>query len=421
MKSIVSTDRRRVRMLSMLAVAVSLCCAAGVLAPRANAFAPQCGDHYSAVRNATNPLILSAAPGANPLNGGTFFVNGPKHGSAAGAIARRFGVDASTPPGSALPSFTDSESWATFAQNVSRTLGSLPSGVASEVRKLAKIASQPELQKVSIYSQGGGAGAIYSQTQKLFCHNFTADPGSVPIVMTYFLHPALGGCATPAQMRAATPAFERRVNELVAAIGNRPVVLLLEEDAYGSSACMSRHGDLGDWERVVRYEVDRASTLPHAVVYLEAGYSDSNSPTYTARALNHSDIGKIRGFFTNDTHINWTLNEIKWGKRISMMTHGADFIVNTAQNGNGPKLNGNRVKNGNEDLCNPPGRGLGPSPTTATGFSHVDAFLWTSVPGNSSGSCHGGPASGTFWTQRAIALAGAANNRLGPHSPSAPY
>jgi hypothetical protein len=43
------------------------------------------------------------------------------------------------------------------------------------------------------------------------------------------------------------------------------------------------------------------ATLPHAVVYVEAGYSDSNTVGYTARALNAIDINKIRGFFTNDT------------------------------------------------------------------------------------------------------------------------
>ncbi len=76
------------------------------------------------------------------------------------------------------------------------------------------------------------------------------------------------------------------------------------------------------------------------------------------------------------------------------MTHGAHFVVNTAQNGQGPLLNKHPPQQGVEDLCNPPGRGLGPRPTTSTGFPHVDAFLWTHVPGNSSGSCNGGPPSG---------------------------
>jgi endoglucanase len=43
----------------------------------------------------------------------------------------------------------------------------------------------------------------------------------------------------------------------------------------------------------------------------------------------------------------------------------------------------------------------------------VDAYLWTGVPGNSAGSCNGGPPAGTFWSARAIGLAARASNRIG--------
>ncbi|MHB1837935.1 MAG: glycoside hydrolase family 6 protein, partial [Solirubrobacteraceae bacterium] len=75
---------------------------------------------------------------------------------------------------------------------------------------------------------------------------------------------------------------------------------------------------------------------------------------------------------------------------------------------------------GNEDLCNPPGRGLGPMDTTDTGFPLADAFMWTHPPGNSSG-CGGGPPGGVFWPAYAIGLAERANQQLGPRFPSRPY
>jgi endoglucanase len=385
------------------------------------AYAPQCADPYGARRDPANPLMLPQPPGADPLNGANFFVDGPAHGAAAGAVARLLGFDVSTPVGSVLKAFSDSLSWITFSATTLLRTALEPPSVVRQIRELEKIAVEPEVQRISIYSQGGGPGAIFAQAEKLFCHNFTADPGSIPIISTYFLHPALGGCATPSQINAAWPAFRRRVDELAAAIGNRPVVLLLETDAFGSSACMARMGDLGMWEADVRYEVDRMAALPHTVVYVEAGYSDANSAGYTARALNQVDIGRIRGFFTNDTHQNWTINEVRWADKVSRQTHGANYIVNTAQNGNGPLLNPDPVHQGVEDLCNPPGRGLGPKPTTNTGVPHADAFLWTSPPGNSSGTCNGGTASGTFWAARAVDLATNANNRLGPGFPSQPY
>ncbi len=377
-----------------------------------------CGDPYSPTRNPANPLALPVAPGPNPLNGANFFVDGPAHGAAAGAIAQLLGRNPK--------SFPDSYSWAEFQQHilgsasVQQRLKNDP-GLAYKVRNLEKIAVEPEPQRFSAYAQGGTPRGEYSQAIKIFCHNMTADPGTIPIINTYFLHPAAGACPTPAKLRAAGPLFRARIDAIARATGHRPVVYLLELDGIGSSGCVRKMGSLGIWEADLRYEVKKISSLPHTVVYLEAGYSDANGPRYTARVLNAAGVGMIRGFWTNDTHLNWTINEVKWGEKVSRRTHGANFVINTAQNGNGPKKNPHPVTQGNEDLCNPPGRGLGPRPTTDTGFAHVDAFLWSSPPGNSSGPCNGGTASGTFWTAHAIQLAAHANGRLGPGYPSRPY
>jgi endoglucanase len=387
-------------------------------APRAQAAArQQCADPYSSTRDPANPLALAAAPGANPLTGAHFFVDGPAHGVAAGAIAQLLGLNPRSLP--------DTESWSTFATSLTagRLLGKLNgnAGLANQVKQLSKIAAQPEVQRVSAYSYGGGPGGIFAQTQKLLCHNLLADPGSILILNTYFLHPAAGVCPGAGALRRAAGTFRRRVNELAAAVERRPVVMLLETDAIGTSSCIRRRGGLGEWEALLRYEIGKMATLPHAVVYVEGGYEDSGSARYSANVLNAVGIRRIRGFFTNDTHINWTINEVHWATTVSRRTHGAHFIVNTAQNGNGPLLNPHPSSQGIEDLCNPPGRGLGPQPSTATGFALADAWLWTSPPGNSSGHCRGGPSGGSFWPARAIGLGELANNRLGPKYPSRPY
>ncbi len=378
--------------------------------------AQKCAQPYPARRDPANPLNLRVAPGSDPLRGANFFVDGPAHGRAAGAIAQLLGANPDR--------FSSALSWARFQQRMhagrmeARIASS--SRVAHEIVELSKIAAQPEAQRFSIYSEGGGPGAIFAQAEKIFCQNMTADPGSIPIITTYFMHAALGGCPTTHQIRAYNPVFHRRVNEMAAATGRRPAVYLLELDAIGSSRCISRIGSMHAWEADLRYEMRKMQALPHTVVYVEAGYSDSNPVRYTARILNAIGVRRIRGFFTNDTHNNWTINEIRWATRISRLTHGAHFIVNTATNGHGPLRNHDRVHNGNEDLCNPPGRGLGPRDTTATGFRRADAFLWTHPPGNSSG-CGGGPPAGDFWPARAIHMAQNANARLGPRYPSRPY
>jgi endoglucanase len=361
--------------------------------------------------------MLRSAPGPDPLHGAHFFVDGPRHGSAAGAIASLLGIDPT--------SYPDGYSWRRFKRDVEfgalhRKLEGDP-GLAYQVHLFEKIADQPEAQRFSAFSGGGGPGAILKHVQKIFCHNLKADPGSIPIITTYFAHPGVGYCASHAAIADAVPTFRRWVDEMVAGTGRRPVVYLLEVDGFGSSGCMAHRGTLSDYESLIRYEIDKVSALPHAVVYMEGGYSDSNTARYTARALNRVGINKIRGFFTNDTHLNWTTKEVRWAEAISRMTHGTHFIVNTAQNGNGPKLNPHPRYQGVEDLCNPPGRGLGPRLTTATGFPNLDALMWTHTPGNSSGSCHGGPSPGTFWAARALDLAAHANSRLGPGYASDPY
>jgi endoglucanase len=364
-------------------------------------------DRYPAKRDPTNPLDLPSPPGANPLHGANFFVDGPAHGAAAGAIASLLGID---PRG--LP---NDLSWAQFKHEHAAAIAA-----NHQAGLLAKIADQPDANRFSLYSMGGGPGAIYGQVHKIVCDNMAADPGTVPIFTTYFLYQA-GYCETSGEILSHRGTFERQINEMARGIGRRPAVMLLELDALGASRCMQRNGALRYWEGDMRYEINKLAALPHTVVYMEAGYADSNDPRYTATALNAVGIRKIRGFWTNDTHEDWTIKEVRWGERVSRLTRGAHFIVNTATNGRGPLIPANRVRDGNEVLCNPPGRGIGPLPTVNPGFAGVDAFLWTAPPGNSSGSCNGGPPAGTFWPAKAIAMSALANGRLGPRYPNRPY
>jgi endoglucanase len=364
-------------------------------------------DNYPAQRDPANPLDLPTAPGANPLTGANFFIDGPAHGAAASAIAALIGIN---PKG-----LSDNISWAQFYAQHASAINNNP-----EAKLLTKIANEPEANRFSLYSAGGGPGAIYGQVHKIVCDNMAADPGSIPIFTTFFLYQA-GYCETKQKILAHRHIFERQINEMARGIANRPAVMLLELDAVGASKCMQLNGALRYWEADMRYEINKLAALPHTVIYMEGGYADGNSPAYTARVLNAVGVRKIRGFWTNDTHEDWTINEVHWGERVSRLTHGAHFIVNTANNGRGPLVPPHRVHHGNEVLCNAPNRGLGPRPQVSPGSADVDAFLWTAPPGNSSGTCGGGPAAGTFWVTKAESLASLANGRLGPGYPSEPY
>jgi endoglucanase len=335
---------------------------------------------------------------------------------AASAIAKLLGIDPRR--------LSARYSWSQFQYALAH--GSLHAkllhnpGLAHQVALLEKIASQPVGVMISRYSGGGSPSAIYSITRQLMCRAAASEPGSVPIINTYFLYQA-GYCESTGAILAHRRRFQSEVSAMARGIGRRPVVLLLEMDAIGSSTCMARSGSLRQWEADIRYEIGRVAALPHAVSYIEGGYSDGARPAYTARVLHAVGVHRIRGFYTNDTHINWTIKEIRWGEKVARLAGGTHFIVNTSDSGKGPLLNAHPATQGVEDLCNPPGRGAGPRPTTATGFPNVDAFLWIHVPGESSGHCNGGTAAGTFWLARTLSEAQNANSQLGPLLPNLPY
>jgi hypothetical protein len=361
--------------------------------------------------------MLARAPGGNPLRGARFSVPGPFEGNAARAIAQLVGLDPDNLP--------PDESWARFHKSL--VSGALHAKLAHDpklarhVALLSKIASEPQSQRISSGSSGGTPAGISAQTEKIFCSVLPADRGSIPILTTEFLHPTLGNSPTTKQILDYMPLFEQRVDAMAAAVDRRPAVILVELNALGASSAIARNGALPAWERALHYEITKLGSLPHTVVYVEGGYSDANSVKYIAQALEAIGIHRIRGFFTNDTHNNWTSDETARDAAIAQRVGHTHFIVNTASNGRGPALNLHPSTQGVEDLCNPPGRGLGIRDTTHTGVAHADAYLWEHTPGVSSGCAGRGPDAGTFWPAYAEGLAARADSRVGPDSPSEPY
>lgn len=366
----------------------------------------QCSSGLSSPRDPSNPLGLVQAPGANPLKGAHLYVEGPAYGLAAGAIAALVGQS---------PSSLSNETYAAFRARLARLHPS--PAVARKVRLLEKIAGEPQTFKLTSYNRGGSPPQIYQSLENYVCR---VPRGQVAVLTTYFLKHQ-GDCRTNHETAADQALFKARVDAAARALANRPFVLFSEFDAVGTAGCLPKAG-LAGRIALLRYEVNKFASLPHGVIYAEAGESDANTPAFAARILKAEGIGKIRGFFLGPTHEAWTSNEIKFGERISKLTRGAHFVVSTQANGRGPLLNRHPSTQGIEHLCNPPRRGLGPRPTASTGFKSVDAFEWVTTPGRSSGTCRpGDPASGIFGVNLALGLAAHANGKLGPGYPSRPY
>jgi endoglucanase len=322
---------------------------------------------------AGNPLGLPTRPGSNPLTGASFFVD----------------------PLSTVANLAKSNP----ALNV--------------------IAGQPGTARFGTFSYGSPyVPDIGTAVSRYLVRAAATSPGTVPLLATYRLvHGVHGNGDSTAEQQS----YHNFITGFAQGIGSYPAVLFLEEDSLITTPGLNRTGvavrmsELSDAINVL------SANCPHLVVYLDAGAADALPYRTAASLLNRAGVAKIEGFFLNSTHFDRTSKEIAYGNKISGMTGGKHFVINTGENGQGALVPQNIVKYGNEILCNPKGRGLGPKPTAQTGARNVDMFAWTSNPGESGGACRpnlkqyevqGAPSTGAYWPAYAQMLVKNANFRV---------
>jgi endoglucanase len=271
------------------------------------------------------------------------------------------------------------------------------------------------------YSPGSGtyrfwmwnqpAAGLASTVEKYLADAEVAQPNTTIALSSYSL--VHGACESPEAIKSR---YENWITQFAKGIGNFRVVLYLEEDSLIETHCLS-HGAIMTRLAELAYAVKTLSADPHLLIYMDAGAPDASiTPQEIARYLKKADIAQAQGFFVNATHNDWTTSDIAYGQQIARLTGGKHFIVQTDDNGRGPLVPQDRVENGNEDLCNPTGRGTGPL-SWDTGYAYVDGFLWFNNPGNSDGPCGAGdPPIAQFWAQYAVGLVQHGTDQVtGPH------
>ena len=221
-----------------------------------------------------------------------------------------------------------------------------------------------------------------------------AAAGALPVLVAYDI--PLRDCASYSGGGAASPdAYRSWIRAFAAGIGARRAVVVLEPDALAGLDCLSPS------EQLTRLALlhDAVSVLashPGVYVYLDAGHSDWHSASEIATRLILAGVDEAQGFALNVSNFLGTEAETSYGDAVSALTGGKHFVVDTSRNGLGPSPNG--------QWCNPPGRALGDRPTAATGDPAADAFLWIKHPGESDGTCNGGPGAGRWWPNYALGL-----------------
>ncbi len=296
--------------------------------------------------------------------------------------------------------------------------GKSPAGLAARIRPafanaLGVIANAPGARRFWFWNEPNPERLVsgyltWTQHQQ---------PGTVVQLSTYSLvhgHCAPGHSDSPHFVRR----YHRWIDRLARGIGNFRVVLFFEIDSLITTGCLSRHGLHVRLVDELKWSIERLEKDPHLVLYLDAGAADAKPWWQEARMLREAGVHEAQGFFLNATHFDWTTNELYYGQRISRALGGVHFVINTGENGRGPLVPANRSRYGNEILCNPPGRGLGPF-STDTGYKWADGFLWFSNPGGSGGACRpGAPPIAHYWPAYAAMLVRNAVYRVtGPYHP----
>ena len=196
----------------------------------------------------------------------------------------------------------------------------------------------------------------------------------------------------------STGDYRSWIQAFASGIGQHAAIVILEPDALAQVTCLSSS------DQAARYQLLGAAVTalkadPNAKVYLDAGNPTWVSAQDMAGRLKSANIAAADGFSLNVSNFIATSDNLAYGDQLSSLVGGKHFVVDTGRNGNGS----------DGEWCNPSGRALGQVPTSRTGDSNADYFLWIKTPGESDGTCNGGPAAGVWWPQYAESLALAAN------------
>jgi len=256
------------------------------------------------------------------------------------------------------------------------------------------------IKKIADNSQATWLGGWYSDTQtREKVSSIVTKAKAQNAIPTFVLYNipqrdcgsySAGGANNPEGYRAW-------VNTIANAIGSNRAIVILEPDALAQITCLNST-DRATRLSLLKYAVTTLKAKGAVSLYIDAGHSGWIPADTMANSLKQAGVAEADGFSLNVSNYQHSSENVSYGKNLSAKTGGKHFVIDTSRNGNGS----------NGEWCNPSGRALGNRPTTTTNDLLVDAYLWIKNPGESDGTCNGGPSAGTWWPSYALGLASAA-------------
>ncbi len=180
---------------------------------------------------------------------------------------------------------------------------------------------------------------------------------------------------------------------IATALRGSNAVVLVEPDSLAMLSAKKCASERESRPSLIRSAVDDLVTAG-LTVYLDGGNSRWVKADTMARLLEDAGVSNTRGFFTNVSNFYPVDQERAYAEKLAALLGGKRFVVDVSRNGNGWK----------GTWCNPTGAALGQPPHVSAGTTSLDALLWVKHPGDSDGTCNGGPKAGAWWEKYALNL-----------------
>jgi endoglucanase len=264
--------------------------------------------------------------------------------------------------------------------SAAKQVASWQSSHLSDAEALEKISSQPTARWFGDWNSD-----IQTDVEK-YVATVTAT-GSLPVLVAYNI-PNRDCGSYSAGGASSNEKYLTWIRDFASGIGDRSAVVVLEPDATATS-CVTD-------ERLVLIgeAVKIFKSRSNIAVYIDAGHDSWIDADTMAERLEKANIVEADGFALNVSNFYTTAENTAYGTAVSERVGDKHFIIDTSRNGNG----------WNGEWCNPSGRKIGQTPTTETGNELIDALLWIKPPGESDGTCNGGPNAGSWWAEYALGL-----------------
>ena len=221
--------------------------------------------------------------------------------------------------------------------------------------------------------------------------------GAMPVFVAYNIPGRDCGLYSAGGARGSD-AYRRWIRGFAGGLRGRNALVILEPDALPGMDCLNAERQR-DRMALIADAVQQLKSQ-RALVYIDAGHARWHTPETMAQRLKQAGIAQADGFSLNVSNYIANAANIAYGERLSRLVGGKHFLIDTSRNGIGAE----------SDWCNPRGQALGVVPTTNTNHPLIDAFLWVKQPGESDGTCNGGPRAGSWWNDIAVELSRAATS-----------